>query len=472
MKPRDHPRLLGLGAGVAFVLKALLIGLLIAAPLAGVWLASSLAAFANEATWLPVAAGLFLFPGLPLAWEWIASYRAKRDAGANRRWLTFTDRLVLRTLAINIAFLGVLLAVFPSRAFIALSARGDWMLDGQHGPIAERARRTLIASAGAMEWLHRMTSHNTYRERRDATDDAEPTPAPSTSPSLEPETEPHPVIRSMPPEAEASIETVGRYIAARETDPMRRVKALHDWVVDRIAYDAPNYVADRVPAEDRDAHEVFRSRVGVCAGYAKLLAALGKVTGDEIVYVVGDARSQDAPMTGVSHAWNAAKINGAWYLIDATWNAGSVEGSEFKKGYRTEYLFTPPERFVVSHFPDESKWQLLATPLSRAEFFRRPVLAPTFFAHGLVLKSPDRSQVSVTGSLDIAVDNPNGTFLLASFEAHDKNAGGPKDCPGDGHTQLHCVFPGPGTYDVRLFAHRTESGNYPFAGSVQVNVRP
>ena len=56
---------------------------------------------------------------------------------------------------------------------------------------------------------------------------------------------------------------------------------------------------------------------------------------------------------------------------------GTVNGTTFKKNYGTEYLFTPPELFAVTHFPDAQKWQLLERPLSRADFFRRPVLAPS-----------------------------------------------------------------------------------------------
>lgn len=485
MPRRD--RSFGLG-----LLKAAGVALLVATPLAGVWVASSLAAFANQATWLPVAAGLALFPGLPLAWEALATHRHARSKRSKKpRWLTFSDRLVLRTLAINLTFFVVLLALFPSRAFIALSTRGDWMLDGRRGELAVEGRRLLLKGAGALEWLYRATSDDSFRRDRDPTSDVDPTPTPGPSPTDQPPTpfvvdagdiaavagghsarspELHPLVRAMPREAEASIESVGGYIAAHESNPMLRVKAIHDWVADRVAYDARNYAADRVPDEDRDAQAVFRTRVGVCAGYAKLLTALGKITGDEIVYVVGDARSQDEPMTGVAHAWNAAKIDGAWYLIDATWDAGTVDGSEFTKQYRSDYLFTPPEQFVVSHFPDEPRWQLARAPLSRAEFFRRPVLAPVFFEQGLTLRSPDRSQVTVTTSLELVLDNPRGAFLLASFEPR---SGGPRsDCTGNGHTQMSCLFPGPGTYDVRLYAHAAEHGSYPYAGSVQVNVRP
>lgn len=501
---------------VPLAFKGLCIGLMIATPLAGVWLASSLAAFANRATWLPVAAGALLFPGLPLAWEGWAVWRAKQAKRKRKRFLTFSDRLILRTLLLNFVFLAVLVAAFPERAFIALSARGDWMLDGHHGPTAEKMRSGLLAAAGGLEWVYKAAHDNPYRDEQAKTDTdttPKPTPTPnpiprpvatatatatatttssatpvaSTSsssevpPPLPPPTPPgagipyplaaqvHPIIRSIPPEAEATIEGVGRYIAAHESDPVQRVKALHDYVADRVAYDAPAYAAHHIPHEDGDAHAVFASHKGVCAGYAQLLAALGRVTGDEIVYVVGDARSKRSPMEGEGHAWNAAKVNGNWYLIDPTWDAGYVDGTQFTKKYSTEYLFTPADLFAISHYPDQSKWQLLEQPLSHAEFFRRPVLAPAFFASHLKLVTPDRSQVSAAGRLDIQLENPSGAFLLADFAP---KAGGNKvECKGDAHAQFHCDFPAAGTYDVRLYVNHERYGTYAYAGGVEVNSR-
>ena len=57
----------------------------------------------------------------------------------------------------------------------------------------------------------------------------------------------------------------------------------------------------------------------------KLLEALGQAIGEEIVYVTGDSRSSTSDLEGQSHAWNAAKIEGKWYLIDPTWNSGYVD---------------------------------------------------------------------------------------------------------------------------------------------------
>ena len=67
----------------------------------------------------------------------------------------------------------------------------------------------------------------------------------------------------------------------------------------------------------------------------------------------------------------------------------------------------------VTHFPEESEWQLRAPPISRGEFFRQPMMRARFFADGLELVDPTRSQVTVSGSLDMTLRNPRGFFLLA-----------------------------------------------------------
>ncbi len=490
---------------MGLALKALAVSFMVATPLMGVWLASSLAAYANRATWLPVAAGALLFPGLPLAWDAVGELRRRKSAKKRRRFLTFFDRLVLRTLAVNLVFLVALLALFPERGFLALSTRGDWALDGHHGPTAERTRRALLRSAGALDWLYRWVRKNPYRHDDDkptptpkpndrprppprptatptgtsttapsGTSTATPPPPPPSAPGAAPPypmpAQIHPVVAAMPHEAETSIEAVGRYIAEREHDPVQRVKALHDWVADRVAYDVPALRAPRIPQSAGDARAVFASRKGVCAGYAHLLAELGKVTGDEIVYVVGDARSSDAPLAGEPHAWNAAKLGGAWYLIDATWDAGSVGGDDFTKRYSTAYLFTPPDLFARTHFADHTEWLLMAQPISRAEFFRRPVLSPEFFVHRLTLRSPDRAQVTAAGALDLEIDNPDNLFIIVNYTPH---GGGPKTaCEGNSHTRLRCNFAAAGQYDVRIFMNREQYGSYAFGGSVQVNARP
>ncbi|MCA9636489.1 MAG: hypothetical protein KC420_10730, partial [Myxococcales bacterium] len=72
---------------------------------------------------------------------------------------------------------------------------------------------------------------------------------------------------------------------------------------------------------DQRAETVLRTGLGVCAGYSNLIKAIGDVTGDEIVVVTGDSRGIGGEISGGGHAWNAAKIDGAWHLVDSTWDA-------------------------------------------------------------------------------------------------------------------------------------------------------
>lgn len=487
---------------LSFVLKSLWTASAVAIPALGVWISSSIAAYRNGPVWLACLCGLLLFPLVPLLWDGLASWRRSRSRAPRPRILTFTDRLILRTWVLNLAVLAGLLVRFPETTFAALSTRGDWLLDGRAGPRVEQVRVALFRAADGLEWLYDAVHANPYVAEIDPGRRPEPPPAEPPKPTPVPEdrkeqhadpgapeqpvpgdtkqatpvpqdipkTWPqpatlHPLVAALPATAEASIADVGRYIAEREPDHRRRVKALHDYVADRIAYDAEAYRTRQMPPQD--AETVFRTRMGVCAGYANLLAALGDAAGEEIVVVVGDARTRGSDLTGEGHAWNAAHLDGAWTLIDATWDAGGLVNGAFEKGYRTEYLFAPPAVFGVTHFPDEARWQLRSPELSRGEFFRQPMMRAEFYAAGLELVAPDRPQVSVAGSFEAVVRNPSGQHFLARARGA---AGGEAECRVEtGATAtIRCDLPA-GEYQVELYAAPEEFGSYPLVGSFEVH---
>ncbi len=470
-------------ATLGIALKTLLSVVVYGMPLLGFWVASSLAAYGGGATWVPLLAGIVFFPVAPFAWDlWAESRRKRRDDEA-KRILTFGDRILLRTFAITFTLLFVLLAAKPKLPFVALSTRGDWMLDGRHGDGAEKTRRVLFATAQSLEWLYLLAHQNKFADLADEDDDgkkpdlpepAKPTPAPQL-PS-KPEREPaasappladwptadkvHPLVQAIPPDIEGSYEQVAKYVREREPDVRQRIKALHDYVADRIAYDAVALADDAIPTQE--ARAVFEARKGVCAGYANLLNAMAKVTGDEVVVVVGDSRSEADGVDGGGHAWNAAKIDGKWFLIDPTWDAGVVQGRSFEKRYSTLYLFTPPEVFGVDHLPDDSSWQLRSSPLTRGDFIRQPMLRANFFARGFRLERPDRSQVTVSDALEIALDNPRGQFVMATYSPKGTNSDRSIECEvRNGRTiSARCAFPADGVFSVQLFANTERFGRF------------
>ncbi|QDG53435.1 transglutaminase [Persicimonas caeni] len=519
---------------IGLILKGLWYVLVITTPLLGFWLASSLAAYLNGPVWAAWVVGIAAFPALPLLWELVGQHRYRKkverleaDGEESReRILTLADRFVLRTLAVNLAFLGVLGALFPQDGFTALSTRGDWMLTGQTAPWADKTRDVLFTAAGGLEWLYNSTRDNPYEKW--AEEDDEPVPAPvagkveqersdekktDTAKAVEtkadtkvadkttdkttdktagnkeagdeprtPDQKPsdgpprwpmpdelHPAVATIPAAHETSPEAVARYIAANESDPYLRVKALYDWVADHIRYDAPALARGDYPPQDPKT--VFSTRKAVCAGYAKLLAKMAETIDINMVYVTGVSRDRGGNVGGSGHAWNAVEVEGKWYLIDVTWGAGYVENDTFEKRYTTDYLFTPPEVLGVDHFPDDDKWQLRREPITRGEFMRQPILSAGFYQRGLELIDPDRSQITVEKRASLKVRRPQGQFLLASL--YPKDGGERTRCKVEGNSTvaIDCDIDRPGSYEVRLFGNDSRHGSYDFVGQIAVNAR-
>jgi transglutaminase/protease-like cytokinesis protein 3 len=278
----------------------------------------------------------------------------------------------------------------------------------------------------------------------------------------------HPAVLAMPDEARVSIDAVGRHLAASEPDPARRIKAIHDFVATHLAYDAASYL-NRDVYPDQRAEAVFASRLAVCAGYANLMRAIAAVTGDEVVVVVGDARGLSREVEGESHAWNAARVDGRWYLVDATWDSGHLKDGAFVREYRTDYLFVPPALIGVTHFPEDPAWQLREQPLTRGEFARQPMMRPKFFADGLQLVEPRRSQVTVQREFAMSLDNPRGRSLIVKAVPEDSSGAVECDLTGTRSVAVSCGPLQPGTYAVRIYTSPTLYGTYQGVGEVQVH---
>jgi Transglutaminase-like superfamily len=509
-------------ATLAAPLKLVFWALVVCLPLLGAWVASSLAAYANRPPWAAALSGLLLFPILPFAWEGYATFR--RRGSKAQRFLTLGDRVVLRTCTLSLTFLALVLGAFPRDVFTALTVRGDWALEGRSGGRVDQARRGLFALAGRLEWLYLYAKEkNPYGESdrgpdgeggsaarpNPATSSAATAPSASAAPPATASAAPiasapktgatpvptvnegergdapgsrfaftwplpstlHPLVASIPPEQETSPESVARYLAERERDPVMLVKALHDYVADRIAYDVPALLSKNLP--DQSAAKVFAERKGVCAGYAHLFAELGRHAGVEVAYVVGDARSGlGGDLSGLRHAWNAVRLGGAWHLVDVTWDAGGRKGDAFEKRYQSDYLLTPPQIFGLTHLPERPSWQLRPAPLSRGDFLRQPHLRPSFFAFGLSLSEPERSQITVARAFDARLKNPAGVSLIAI--AVDKRDEAESRCEvGRGaEPSVHCDLPSAGTYQVQLFGARERAASHSFIGQVEVNREP
>jgi transglutaminase-like putative cysteine protease len=460
---------------------------MILTPLFGFWLASSLAAYKNATQWLALLVGLLLFPILPLGWEAFYAWRRKRREAPKKPILTRLDRLVLRTLVINGVFLAITLYAAKATAFRALAVRGDWMLDGHYGPVASAVRGALLGVADKLD--KRGTRENHYGDSDQAPVDPwanaeEPKPSPTKDPMAWPMSpEPDPLVRDMPEEIQTSIDAVGKYLASRFGDKKLLVKAIHDYVVMRLAYDYDALA--RIDAKDwantpaQDAEAVFTRKKAVCEGYARLMVALGKASGIEIAYVTGwirDSRRRLAldstgqpNLEGVNHAWNAVKLDDHWYLIDATWD-DPTGGTPV-----TTYLFTPPKLMTYDHLPENTAWQLRADPIALGDFVRQPLMSPAIGAYGLSLSSPTRSQITVDGEAVIVLDNPDAAGVMAVARRDGERDGKGERCKVDtsagAQARISCDLPS-GEWEVAMFAAPASAKgmrSFEYIGSILVN---
>jgi transglutaminase/protease-like cytokinesis protein 3 len=125
----------------------------------------------------------------------------------------------------------------------------------------------------------------------------------------------------------------------------------------------------------------------VCAGYADLFCQMCDCAGVPVRKISGIAKGYGYQVDGrieskPNHDWNAVRIGGTWYLVDATWDSGHIDDSRsFRKEYRTDYLFLAPEAFIYTHFPLGESDQLLSRPISMDEFARMPWLRGGSFSN-------------------------------------------------------------------------------------------
>lgn len=250
-----------------------------------------------------------------------------------------------------------------------------------------------------------------------------------------------------------------RFLVEGVEDEYLRVKLIHDWIADNIAYDAQGYFS---PGQRKGTSvtDVLRNGSSVCEGYASVFDRMCQLAGIHSVKVSGYARGvgfnpgDKEDVANTNHAWNAVEVEGVWHLVDTTWDAGGMKGREWGKRYRTDLLFASPEAFIHTHFPTEPGWQLLDPPVTAGQFVKLPYLRGEFFSAGLQLRSTVNAvnQATDRGSVELTV--PLSTLLVA----HVVSPSGEKvlrtglvQRRGNA-AQVHALFPEPGQWRLNLFA--------------------
>ncbi|KAA1241006.1 transglutaminase domain-containing protein [Aquimarina sp. RZ0] len=155
---------------------------------------------------------------------------------------------------------------------------------------------------------------------------------------------------------------------------------------------------------------IFKEKKAVCIGYSTLFQEFLSAFDIESEIIVGYAKTEENPTlelevdTDFLHAWNALKINNNWILVDVTW------AKQFEGAITDFYFDIDPERNILTHYPNDSKWQLLKNPISISDFNKLPYIHSFYFQTGFP-KTPIITSDSKYYYFEFK-NNPNKNWLV------------------------------------------------------------
>lgn len=189
------------------------------------------------------------------------------------------------------------------------------------------------------------------------------------------------------PSDERDFKTLADYLVSKARGDREKAWCIYRWVTDRVSYDVEALLSKDLKLENNTAEAVLKNRKCVCEGYSRIFKKLCEEAGIEAVQVTGHARDGNKDKDGVAlhntHAWNAIKLDGKWELIDPTFGAGSINNKAFQKNFETMFFLVPPEQLRFSHYPEDSKWQLIDKTITKEAFDKLPLVRATFFRMGI-----------------------------------------------------------------------------------------
>jgi len=219
-------------------------------------------------------------------------------------------------------------------------------------------------------------------------------------------------------EVEVPVDTLAVKLVNKEWDEEEKVYAIYYWISSNIQYDYESFkngAGIKNTMENDIVNETFKQKKAVCEGYSYLFKHMCDIVGVESMIIIGYSRYElyeaGMPLNSPTHAWNAVKINNRWKLLDATWASS--------KEYRIYYFLTPPEEFVVNHYPENKEWQLLEDNVSKNEFDSYPYISPEYFKLGFKSDYPKKGLIKTTtkGVVNLNISMPNDLeFMLKLYD--------------------------------------------------------
>ena len=121
----------------------------------------------------------------------------------------------------------------------------------------------------------------------------------------------------------------------------QKIKAIYDYICENVSYDYTN-LDDDTYIQKYTAYAALIDKTAVCQGYASLFYRMALDAGVDARVIAGN--------TGGPHAWNIVRLNGKYYNLDSTWDAGRENYSCFLKSMKAFSDHERDEEYSSSEF--------------------------------------------------------------------------------------------------------------------------
>lgn len=152
-------------------------------------------------------------------------------------------------------------------------------------------------------------------------------------------------------QTDIKVKQIIENILYEEMTDYEKIKTIHDYIIDNAEY--------KLDGSDisHDAAGVILNGKGVCESYTNAFQKLCNAASIPCVELVG--RSQDQ-----NHAWNAVKIDGAYYLIDTTWD-DTEKGPIYRFFLIDSKNFISHEDYVMLNLKDSGNIYDVRIPIEK-----------------------------------------------------------------------------------------------------------
>ncbi len=257
-----------------------------------------------------------------------------------------------------------------------------------------------------------------------------------------------------------SIEELANLLAQNAHNELEKARIIYAWITQHISYDVTSFLEaiNNSDYPDVSPQKVLRDRTTICSGYSNLYFALASAMDLETVIIFGYAKGATTTETDddINHAWNGVKIDGNWYLLDATWGSGSVIDEKFIPKYKPYYFATKPSEFIYTHFPIDRGWQLLKQTYSRGKFVSLPNISSRFYDLQLQVVSHNFNQVKTAERINIKLQAPNNVFAIADLYQGQKKVTTSSTLVTrqDNYLIVRVAPPASGNYKLKIYAKK------------------